>query len=347
MRSSYSLAITILAIILFSCNGSNKGTSSHFSLQIEGKKKSFQENDTLIPALKTPNSSLLSKVEYSIDGTVLPSDGKTVVLQHVKLGKQQLKASFVYDGTSESITHPIEIFAEKAPEVYTYTILKEYPHDRNAYTQGLEFLNDTLYESIGQRGKSALRKVDYRTGEILKETKLSDIYFGEGITILNNRIYQLTWEENVGFIYDLHTLEKTGQFSYQQSREGWGLCTDGTQFYKSDGTEKIWTLDANTLEEKEYIQLASNKALFSRANELEWVDGLIYANTYGKDGIMIINPKNGAIVGVIDCRGLKEKVTQHPYIDVLNGIAYHPERKTFFITGKNWDKLFEVTFHKK
>ena len=138
-------------------------------------------------------------------------------------------------------------------------------------------------------------------------------------------------------------------FNYDQSKEGWGLCNDGTQLYKSDGTAKIWTLDADSQKELSYIEATTNKTILSKINELEWVEGAIYANTYQaqKDVVVIINPANGAVEGIINFAGLRKKVEQLPNLDVLNGIAYHPGRKTFFVTGKNWSKLFEVTLEKK
>jgi len=192
-----------------------------------------------------------------------------------------------------------------------------------------------------------LRKVNFETGEVLKKVDLSQAYFGEGITILNDKVYMLTWRSKTGFVYDVHTFEQLDTFKFENSREGWGLCHDDTRLYKSDGTEKIWILDPVTLQEKSFIQTVTNSSVFSKANELEYVDGKIYANSYQKDGVMIINPETGAIEGVVDFRGLKEKVTQHPDLDVLNGIAYNPATKTFFVTGKNWDKLFEVQIEAK
>jgi glutamine cyclotransferase len=138
-------------------------------------------------------------------------------------------------------------------------------------------------------------------------------------------------------------------FVYSQSKEGWGLCNDGTQLYKSDGSAKIWTLDAQTQKEISYVEATTNKTIVTKINELEWVNGFIYANTYQaqKDVIVIINPENGAVEGIVNFAGLRKKVEQIPNLDVLNGIAYHPGRKTFFVTGKNWSKLFEVTLQKK
>ena len=177
--------------------------------------------------------------------------------------------------------------------------------------------------------------------------KLADQYFGEGLTILNNKIYQLTWRENTGFIYNLETMEQTGTFVYGKSKEGWGLCQDGVNIYKSDGTDKIWTLNPNTLAEKDYIEIFTNTSKISSVNELEWVEGKIYANVYQQGSIAIINPQNGAVEGVINLTDLKDKVTQHPKLDVLNGIAYKGEENILYITGKNWDKLFKVEIIEK
>ena len=164
---------------------------------------------------------------------------------------------------------------------------------------------------------------------------------------MNDNIYQLTWQRGVGFVYDVNTFERISSFKYGQSKEGWGLCNDDTMIYKSDGTEHIWILDPETLVEKEYIQAFTNKGKIVGLNELEWIDGKIYANRYQKNGVAIINPKNGAIEGVIDFSSLIKKVKQHAQLDVLNGIAYNPETKTIFVTGKNWDKLFEVQIDQK
>ena len=211
----------------------------------------------------------------------------------------------------------------------------------------MEFYKDTLYESTGLNGKSSIRKVDYKTGKVLKKVKLSDVYFGEGLTILNNKLYQLTWRSGDGLVYDVNTFERLETFKYNNSKEGWGLCNDGEKIYKSDGTQKIWILNPETLEEESYIQPVTNKSTITKLNELEWVEGKIYANTWQKDGVVIIDPKTGDVEGLIDFRGLREKVTQHKKLDVLNGIAYNPDTKKLYVTGKNWDKLFEVKIVEK
>jgi glutamine cyclotransferase len=271
-----------------------------------------------------------------------------ISLANAKLGEKILKAQIFSDSETYEASQKITILSSVKPKLYSYKILETYPHDLTAYTQGLEFENDTLYESTGQYKESTLRKTDYKTGEVLKKVKLADAYFGEGLTILNNKIYQLTWRENTGFIYNLKTMEQTGTFVYGQSKEGWGLCHDSqNNIYKSDGTDRIWTLNSNTLAEKDYIEIFTNTSKINSVNELEWVDGKIYANVYQQGSIAVINPKNGAVEGVIDLTDLKDKVTQHPKLDVLNGIAYNGEPNILYITGKNWDKLFKIEIVEK
>ena len=280
----------------------------------------------------------ISSVTYKFNGKKV-SDTFEVLS---KLGEQTVVATVTHEDGTEDVAATITVLNNEPPKIYSYNIINEYPHDIKSYTQGLEFHNGELYESIGQYGESKLRKVDYKTGEVLKNINLTNQYFAEGLTILNDKLYQLTWRENTGFIYDVNTMEKTGSFKYGKSKEGWGLCNDGTVLYKSDGTDKIWTLNASNYTEQGFIQVYTNNGKIPSLNELEWIDGKIYANIYQRNGVAIINPENGAVEGVIDFSPLKEKVSQHPELDVLNGIAYNPETKTIFVTGKDWDKLFEV-----
>ncbi|NKI25913.1 glutaminyl-peptide cyclotransferase [Arenibacter sp. 6A1] len=339
--------LTYLVPIFFMACGGNPDPASLFEIQLEGNKTEFQQNETVGIKLNPLKNQTVDKVVYKLnDKEINISDGK-IHLNEAVLGSKTLSANITYEGNTVAVEKKLKILAEKAPVIYTYDIINEYPHDINAYTQGLEFYKDTLYESTGRNGYSSLRKVDYKTGEILQKIDLENTYFGEGITILEDKIYQLTWRSGVGFIYDLNSFQKTGSFKYNQSKEGWGLCNDGQKIFKSDGTEKIWILNKETLAEESFLETVTNKSIFNKANELEYVDGKIYANVYQKESMMIIDAKSGAIEGVVNFGGLKDKVKQHENLDVLNGVAYHPERKTFFITGKNWNKLFEVKIQKK
>lgn len=330
------------------CNGNNTQKKEKFSIAISPKQKEYRLNDELIFDVSKNNfSEAVAKITYRINGVEIQKNSDKYALKNVKLGKQILEAEVTTEsGKIHKLQKDITILAQNPPKIYTYKILKEYPHDKNAYTQGFEFLGDTLIESTGQYGKSSLRKWNVFTGETYKKINLPSGFFGEGVTVFDGKIIQLTWQENMGLVYDLN-LSQTATFEYGKSKEGWGICHNGKQFFKSDGSEKIWILNSQTFQEEDFIQLCTDKSVFSNANELEWVNGKIYANTYQKDGIMIINPENGAIEGIVDVRGLKEKTEQTPDLDVLNGIAYHSARKTFFITGKNWSTVFEVVFQEK
>ena len=338
------LVFSSLTLLFLACNNKSN-PAALFSLQLEGKE--FQRNDLATVRIDNKKNVKINQVTYSIDGVTLPLVDQKVKLDVEKLGNKELVAQVEFENGSVELIKKIRVLSDFAPELYTYEIVNEYPHDIEAFTQGLEFHNGFLYEGTGQHGKSSLRRTKYETGEVLVKTDLDYNLFGEGISVLGDQIYQLTWKSKTGYIYDAKTLKKKGSFQYGLSKEGWGLCNDGERLYKSDGTEKIWLLNPSTLVEEEYIQIATNKSLFNKANELEYADGLIYANVWQKESIMIIDASSGAILGVVNMGGLKEKVKQHSELDVLNGIAYHPERKTFFVTGKNWNKLFELRIFKK
>ncbi len=342
---------TIFFILFMACGGDNAEPKDLFAIKLDSNKSQFQQNESIGIGLNNKQGKTIVSVRYSIDGKELPVTNSNITLDIPTLGNKTLKAMVSYDDTSVELSKNIKILAANAPELYTYEIIKEYPHDNRAYTQGLEFYQDTLYESTGKQGRSSLRKVDYKTGEVLKKIDLDDSIFGEGLTILNGKIYQLTWQSRIGFIYDVKDLKKIDSFQYGESKEGWGLANDGEKLFKSDGTENIWFLNPETLVEEGYTQTVTNSSIFNKTNELEHVDGKLYANVYQKSGVMIIDAKSGAIEGVVNFGGLSKKVTKgEGWVDtdnVLNGIAYHPSRKTFFVTGKDWDKLFEVRILKK
>ncbi len=333
------LTIIFLSTLIIACGSNNGQKNNDFILKTNSKNNAFSINDALTLSIQNPKSHTIDSITYALEGKKIQNP---TPLTSFKLGKQTIEAKVFYNNEHQTVTKNIIILNNEVPKIYTYKILNEYPHDITSYTQGLEFFNDTLYESTGQYKESKLKKVNYKTGEIYKSIGLADEYFGEGLTILNNKIYQLTWRKGIGFVYDVNTFEKLNSFKYGNSKEGWGLCNDNHVIYKSDGSEDIWTLNPETLIEQDYIQVYTNKGKITDINEMEWINGEIYANRYQKDGVAIINPKNGAVIAVIDFSPLKKLVTQHAGLDVLNGIAYNPKTKTLFVTGKRWDKLFEV-----
>lgn len=338
------LSLTLLSLTL-SCGSGPKDASQLFSIEITNAKKAYHTTDVLEVKVLPKKGAPVNSVSFSLDANPLPN-GK-ISLIDAKMGNRTLTATIISDDETYKLNHTIKIVASKPPILYDYRVLQTYPHDIKAYTQGLEFVGDTLYESTGQYTQSSLRKTNYRTGEVLKKVDLSDNYFGEGLTLMDDKIFQLTWREKTGFIYDLTTLEKKGTFAYGESKEGWGLCNDGELLYKSDGTEKIWTLDPETLSEQGYIEIYTNSSVIDNVNELEWVEGKIFANIYQKSAVAIVNPSNGAVEGVINLKGLQEMVTQHTTLDVLNGIAYKGEPNIIYVTGKNWDKLFKIEIYPK
>ncbi len=339
--------LNILVLFFFSCGGGNTATSQLFNIELDGNRSDFQQHETVGITLKNKQGKTLDKVVYFMDGKELALNNNAITFNISSLGNKTIEAKVYYEDTHGSVYKKVKVLSSTPPELYTYEIVNTFPHDIKAFTQGLEFHKDTLYETTGRKGESSLRKIDYKTGEVLQKVDLDNTFFGEGLSILNGKIYQLTWQSKSGFIYDLNSLEKVDSFKYGESKEGWGLCNDGKMLYKSDGTEKIWLLNPETLVEEGFIQTVTNKSIFNKANELEYVAGKIYANVWQKESMMIINAKSGAIEGVINFGGLKEKVTKHDKLNVLNGVAYHPTRQSFFVTGKYWDKLFEVKIIKK
>lgn len=344
MKFYNTIIFMFLAALFVSCEDEIKNPDTYFFIEIADEKKKYSPSDVLSVSLQNKKNVEIASTNYTFDGTEVT--GSSFPLAAQKMGKHTIVAVVMVDGKEYSVEKNITIVAPKKPEIYSYTILETYPHDPKAYTQGLEFSNDTLYESTGQYKQSTLRKTDYTTGEVLASEAIGDRYFGEGMTIVGNKIYQLTWKSGNGFIYNKNTFQKMGTFVYGESEEGWGLCNDGATIYKSDGTEKIWKLDKETLAEKSYIEVYTNKSKIDTINELEWVDNRIYANVYRKDAIAIVNPENGAVEGVVNLKGLKDQVTKHAEIDVLNGIAYKGEPNILYVTGKNWDKLFKIRIEK-
>lgn len=224
--------------------------------------------------------------------------------------------------------------------VYTYVIVNTYPHDRDAFTQGLVFEGGFLYEGTGLYGYSTLRRVDLETGAVLQVRELSAQFFGEGITIYGDRIIQLTWQSNIGFVWNKNTFELLQEFSYPT--EGWGITHDGKRLIMSDGTSTLYFLDPQSFEEVGRLEVFDNDGPVTRLNELEYIKGEIYANVWQTDRIARISPRTGQVVGWVDLQGLLTEEDRLEYVDVLNGIAYDSENGRLFVTGKLWPKLFEI-----
>ena len=229
--------------------------------------------------------------------------------------------------------------AAKPPE-YTFKIVRTFPHDSNAFTQGLAYRDGFLYEGTGLQGRSSLRKVSLETGNVVQRIDLAAEFFGEGIALLKNAVIQLTWQSHTGFVYDLNDFRLLRRFSYPG--EGWGLATDGRQIFMSDGTAEIRVLDPSTLAEKRRFTVHDGTTPVKELNELEFVEGEIFANIWQTDRIARISPQSGEVIGWIDLKGLLSPVYRLETGAVLNGIAYDAERKRLFVTGKLWPNIFQI-----
>jgi glutaminyl-peptide cyclotransferase len=348
MRNYNFLFIILLGIILVSCGGTKKGENTLFTLDNSNFKEFYSNQDVVELGILNPNSKTIDSIIYYANdskiGATKGSDKLTFNLKEQKLGYQNIKAIVYFDGENAEATARIELVSSILPKLLKYTIINTYPHDTAAFTEGLEFYKDTLYESTGSGNdcNSFLRKYDYKTGKVYKQVDLDSKYFGEGITFLNNQIFQLTWQNKTGFIYNANTwkLEKT--FAFDKEIEGWGMTNDGAFIYQSDGTEKIWKMNPENQKMMGYVNVYSASSKIPKINELEWINGKIYANIWTKDAIAVLNPATGAVEGIIDLSGLRKSI-KFPQAEVLNGIAYNPKTKTIFVTGKQWDKMFEIT----
>jgi glutamine cyclotransferase len=243
---------------------------------------------------------------------------------------------------------PVEKVETTVPAVINYEIVKEYPHDHTAFTEGLQFVDGFMYEGTGRYGKSDIRKTELESGRIVQQTKMDEKYFGEGITILNGKIYQLTYMEHTGFIYDLATMKQTGTFTFP-NKEGWGMTTDGTNLIYNDGGHLLYFLDPNTMQQVKAVEVIDEHGPVKGINELEYIKGFVYANQWQTDYIFKIDPATGKVVGRANLFDLRQK-TGIPYPlmndenapEVMNGIAYDAATNRIFVTGKNWPKLIEI-----
>ncbi len=260
---TYKLLTFIGLNVLISACGST--TKSNFSIKTNSETNIISNAETLSIELLNPNNRDFDSIQLTLDTKIITA---SVDLSAIPLGEKLIKAKVFYDDTFEVALKKVVVVNAKPPKIYTYEIVNTYAHDITSYTQGLEFYKGDLYESTGQYGESKLRKLDYKNGSVVKNVDLSSSYFGEGLSVLNDKIYQLTWKEGRGLVYDVNSFEQIETFNYGQSKEGWGLCNDGQKFYKSDGTEYLWFLNPNTLAEEGSLQAYTNKGKLKYLNEL-------------------------------------------------------------------------------
>ncbi len=346
------IAVLLFSLFLATCKRETvKSAGSHTAVQgvkaqvvIKGKKNAVVKGERLVIDFSTKDriDSVLFYVNDSLVARTQSTDKSFEVgtdnLDHY--GINYIKAKIFAHGSQTTVSDRFVLFPSQQPKWFTYRVKKVYPHDIHAYTQGLVFQDNILYESTGLKGESSIRKVRLETGQVLQSYTIDPNVFGEGIALWGDSIVQITWQSHRGFVYDKRSFQKLGEFYY--STEGWGLTQDGNYLIMSDGTNHLYYLSPQTFAVVKTVEVYDNKGPVSLLNELEYINGRIYANIYTKDLIAIINPGSGLVEAYIDMKGLLPPSDRKPGTDVLNGIAYDFERGRLFVTGKNWPKLFWI-----
>lgn len=343
-------------MLVFGCAGcKHENQAASLSITPEAGT-SYKQGQQVSVKLSYPVDTKPDSIVYLVDSTRFASkkDSSAASLKtdSISLGPRSITAKLYQGGKSQDVSTNIVLLAAKAPELYTYKVEKVYPHDTSSYTEGLLYQDRYLYESTGTKGQSTLRKVNLETGKAVQVAKLDSQYFGEGSAIIGSKILMLTWKDpKVALVYDKNTFKLLSTQPNNVGVEGWGVTNDGTKLYMDDSTNRIWFLDKNTYQQKGFIDVYDDKGPVQEVNELEYVDGKLYANVYTTDNILVIDPKTGAVLQKIDMSNLWP-TSQRPadYDDnnnVLNGIAWDAQGKRMFVTGKKWPHLYQVKFVKK
>jgi glutamine cyclotransferase len=342
--------VTLLAVIAYcflsSC-GQNKSTVSEITIISPEAGTIVKSGSNFLVHLDFPSGAKTDSIVYLLDSSVVARKTDTsqvnVTVANLSMGIHLITAKVYRGNISKDLTSNIIVTAPKAPEQYTYKIINTYPHDTSSYVEGLEYHDGIFYESDGGEVGSSLRKVEVKTGKVLQKIDISG-HFAEGITIIGDKIIQLTWKDGIGFIYNKNTFRKLGEFNYQAGVEGWGLYFDGKRILNTDGTNNIYFLNKDTYQKEGALEVYDDKGPVDSLNELEVVDGKIYANVYRMEAgkILIINPQSGAVEGEINLKGLIPKNHADDSNYILNGIAWDATGRRLFVTGKTWDKLYEI-----
>jgi glutamine cyclotransferase len=338
-----------LFITFFSCsNKPNRSRKPVSTISIQPSKRNYVYGEKVAVNVNTKlkNGEIKNIQLFYGDKLIKESQELDFTVQNVELnqlGNSNFRVlATKTDSVNNTRTKPITIVSDVEPKRYTYQTINNFPHAKTHYTEGLEFHNGFLYESTGENGESGIFKTNLQSGKPVQSYYLDDIYFGEGITILNNKIYQLTYRAQKGFIHQLSDFAVIDSFSYP-SKEGWGMTNDGTNLIMSDGSHQLTWLNPNNFSVVKTLQVANNRGVLSLLNELEYINGIIYANVYTTNTIVEIDPSNGKVLSEINLDGIINMYKNSTdTIDYMNGIAYDKENDRLFVTGKWWPRLFEI-----
>jgi glutaminyl-peptide cyclotransferase len=354
----YSITfLFILSIVSAgSCNqkGSEPGrtrqqrqqTQKITTLQLPVSGDRFVAGQEIPVHIGAPDTLKIDSVELFLGGhlTVVYDGKDTAALSTTGMnpGKTGVRARLFFEGgSSESHSVQVELLSDIEPVKYSYRVISTYPHDVGAYTQGLMYYDGWLYEGTGNYNQSSVRKVRLSNGEVIQSRNNASNIFGEGITIFDGKLYQLTYKSQICFVYDLNTFEEIKKF-YYQNKEGWGLTNSEDELIMSDGTNIIYFIDPAMFTVKRQIEVYNNEGPVADLNELEYINGKIFANRFYTDEIVIIDPQTGKEEGRVDMKGILSVKDRKPSTNVLNGIAWDPIEERLFVTGKYWPKLFEI-----
>ena len=337
---------------MFSCkegketqNRSSPRIRKNTSVVSPAQNQTITRGTEITVSIETNDEYPIDSVQVSVDGLgeIFTIGDFSYTIPNRKVGEQRIRIKVFSGSDTETHQRKVVILSETAPEELTYEIQNTYPHNTDDYTQGLLIKDGWLFESTGQTGKSTFKKKNLESGEDIQVVNLASELFGEGLAEFNNEFYQLTWTSGQGFVYN-ENMEQVRTFSYQV--QGWGLTTIGNELVLTDETEKLYYVDPESFTISREIQVYDDQGKVDSLNELEVIDGLIYANVYQEDFVVVVDPETGEVLQKIDFTGLLSDEEARE-ADVLNGIAYDSETGRIFVTGKWWPKLFEVTFEPK
>ena len=354
MKKNLRLILPIAAttLLLYGCPGTkhedNIGISPEAGV-------SYKSGDDVVVKVHYPSDFKPDSIVYFLDSVKvgLKKDSSAFILKTdaMPMGPRLTTAKVYQGGKDQDFSTNIVLLPAKAPVQYTYKVIKVFPHDTSSYTEGLVYQDGHLYESGGgyanDNGPSSLREEDLATGKVIKKIMIDPKVFAEGISIVGDKIIQLTYREKIGYVYDKNTFKRLSTFTNSVGIEGWGMCFDGTKLYMDDSTNRIFFLDKDNYRQIGYIDVYDDKGPVNEINELEYIDGKLYADIWKTNLIIAIDPKTGAVLEKIDLTNLYPEDKRAANADVLNGIAYDAQEKRIFITGKKWPHLYQVEFEKR
>lgn len=360
MKTNISIILTVFSFLIFGCNNSenqkneisqndsvkNTGLNNNITLKIgqniTGDLTLNQEIEIKVEVEKPEEIDSIQLVVNNVQITSI-KDTTTCITWNssdAKTGNNTITAIGYFKGENTRVSKSVILLSDIEPAIKKYKVIASYKHDKEAYTQGLFVYKSVFYEATGLKGESSLRKTNIKTGEVIQSYAIPNDIFGEGITLFNNKIIQLSWQDHVAYIYNLETFEKTDEFEYDT--EGWGLTNDGTNLIMSDGSNILYIIENQSYSIINQLEVYDNKKPVKLLNELEYIDGVIYANIYTTDKIAMIDAKSGKVLAYVDMTGLLPQSDYETETDVLNGIAYDFDTKKLYVTGKKWSKLFEI-----